>query len=350
LYYLQSRYYNPEWGRFINADSIDNSEVGTLLSHNLYAYCLNNPVNMEDPDGDIAWWIAAAATGAAIDSVFYLWNTRNGGFSWSGLGKAALVGAVSGIAFEGAGKIIASATKAVASTRVVESIAKIACFTEDTPILTGDGYKPIKEIKIGDEVYSEDPYTGEKGLKKVKNVFVHETDELVHLYIDGEEINTTSEHPFWVVGEGWVGAGDLRVGDKVLLFSGKIVEVEQIKLEKLGHSIKVYNFEVEDWHTYFVSKNKVLVHNSCSFNIGSWGKGGFATAEESAIKHFGKHGAQVGAKDVDQYIRKAEEFKRNLRGATKGRVPGVTEGVIRYRKAGKYIDLAPDGSNISFGR
>ncbi|NHM33614.1 DNRLRE domain-containing protein [Neobacillus terrae] len=50
LYYLQSRYYNPDWGRFINADSITGS-VGDLLTPNMYAYCRNNPVNNIDPTG-----------------------------------------------------------------------------------------------------------------------------------------------------------------------------------------------------------------------------------------------------------------------------------------------------------
>jgi len=50
LYYLQSRYYNPEWGRFVNADGITGIE-GELLTHNMFAYTLNNPVNMEDPTG-----------------------------------------------------------------------------------------------------------------------------------------------------------------------------------------------------------------------------------------------------------------------------------------------------------
>lgn len=45
LYYIQGRYYNPEWGRFINADSTSNlGSTGTALSYNLYAYCENNPV------------------------------------------------------------------------------------------------------------------------------------------------------------------------------------------------------------------------------------------------------------------------------------------------------------------
>ena len=50
LYYLNSRYYNPEWGRFINFDNYG-GQVGELLSHNGYAYCENNPISREDENG-----------------------------------------------------------------------------------------------------------------------------------------------------------------------------------------------------------------------------------------------------------------------------------------------------------
>ena len=56
LYYLQSRYYNTEFGRFINADTITGS-TGELLTANMFAYCRNNPVNHDDPDGD---WVVDA--------------------------------------------------------------------------------------------------------------------------------------------------------------------------------------------------------------------------------------------------------------------------------------------------
>ena len=50
LYYLRSRYYNPRWGRFVNADEfIGNKQK--LLMHNLYAYCLNTPSNRSDAEG-----------------------------------------------------------------------------------------------------------------------------------------------------------------------------------------------------------------------------------------------------------------------------------------------------------
>jgi RHS repeat-associated protein len=50
LYYLNSRYYNPEFGRFINADGII-GQTGELLGHNLFTYSKNNPVNMSDDNG-----------------------------------------------------------------------------------------------------------------------------------------------------------------------------------------------------------------------------------------------------------------------------------------------------------
>ena len=50
LYYLQSRYYDPEWGRFINADGLVSTGQG-LTGNNMFAYCGNNPVVYTDPAG-----------------------------------------------------------------------------------------------------------------------------------------------------------------------------------------------------------------------------------------------------------------------------------------------------------
>jgi RHS repeat-associated protein len=62
LYYLQSRYYSPEWGRFISVDGTV-GKIGDLLGGNMFAYCSNNPVLFIDPtgmDGDgfwSTWWL-----------------------------------------------------------------------------------------------------------------------------------------------------------------------------------------------------------------------------------------------------------------------------------------------------
>ena len=75
----------------------------------------------------------------------------------------------------------------------------------------------------------------------------------------------------------------------------------------------------------------------------------FDSVEKSLDYHFGEHGSQVGAKDVDEYVRKAEGFKQNLRGAKKGYPKKGTPGAIRFTKNGKYIIIGPDGKILSFG-
>ena len=57
LYYLNSRYYDPETGRFINADDVSVLEAtqNNVNGLNIYVYCLNNPVNDIDVNGDLSW-------------------------------------------------------------------------------------------------------------------------------------------------------------------------------------------------------------------------------------------------------------------------------------------------------
>lgn len=50
-YYLQSRYYNPEWGRFLSADSFSYIDNSTRMGFNAYVYCMNNPIMFVDPSG-----------------------------------------------------------------------------------------------------------------------------------------------------------------------------------------------------------------------------------------------------------------------------------------------------------
>ena len=60
FYYLQSRYYDPNLGRFINADAYSSTGQG-ILGNNMYAYCNNNPVILSDPQGYAAGWTNTVA-------------------------------------------------------------------------------------------------------------------------------------------------------------------------------------------------------------------------------------------------------------------------------------------------
>ena len=64
---------------------------------------------------------------------------------------------------------------------------------------------------------------------------------------------------FWIDGKGWIEADELEVGDALFTDDGDFVEVDGIGVRE--GSFEVFNFEVEDFNTYFVSEDGVLVHN-----------------------------------------------------------------------------------------
>jgi hypothetical protein len=117
MYYCNSRYYNPEWGRFLNAD--DNlGNPGELLTHNLFAYCANNPVMYVDPDGHFFMLVTGAiglVAGAAIGGVIAAKTGKN---VWAGIGIGAVAGGAIGLTCGAAAAVIATGS-ATASTGAV---------------------------------------------------------------------------------------------------------------------------------------------------------------------------------------------------------------------------------------
>ena len=143
------------------------------------------------------------------------------------------------------------------------------CFVAGTMILTVAGLVAIENIKAGDKVIATNPETFEVAEKTVLETYVRETTELLHLTINGEVIKTTFEHPFYVKDVGFVEAGKLQVGDKLVDSRGNVLVVEEKKLEITDKPVKVYNFKVDNFHTYHVGENRVLVHNANKYVKGT---------------------------------------------------------------------------------
>ena len=81
-----------------------------------------------------------------------------------------------------------------------------------------------------------------------------------------------------------------------------------------------------------------------------WAKGSYDSPLDSLVDHFNRHGKQVGAEDAEQFLRKAMESRRTFTKGSRGTpVEGATPGTRRYRKNGRYIDLAPDKRIVSYG-
>ena len=100
FYYLQSRYYDPALGRFINADSYT-STGQDYIGYNMFAYCNNNPVILQDNIGEFGW-LSISLVGAAIGAVVSAATSvvtqyvTSGEVNWKSVGVAAVSGAVSG--------------------------------------------------------------------------------------------------------------------------------------------------------------------------------------------------------------------------------------------------------------
>jgi hypothetical protein len=234
---------------------------------NVYGYVNNDPINFIDSTGlcavsfldslqnmlDLAGLVPVI--GNAADLVNALIS----------LGRGDLVGA----ALRGM-QAIPGIGQAVLATKAAKGAAKL-CFIEGTPVHTQDGLKPIEEIEIGDLVASKDEITGKTTWKPVVELFRNEDKPVLNITLvnsddQTEVLGATPEHPFWVEGKKWVQAGELQEGDKVVSLDGGSLVVNSIVPDADQHT--TYNFEVADYHTYFVGKVGALVHNQCQHELG----------------------------------------------------------------------------------
>ncbi len=212
-----------------------------------------------------------------------------------------------------------------------------ACFAAGTLVHTKEGLVPIEQIKVDDLVLSKpESGEGEQAYKRVTQTFAHAPERVIEvMYFTDESqpilqrqqahpIVTTMNHPFWVVGQGWTAAKDVRgvwSGDHQLelcddrqrdvyktrniyisdqpgvgwvpchdistAYPGalwdymnhrlvatevpalkdfeKFIEYEDFEEGEDADSfflkLPVYNLEVEDFHTYYVGEHGVWVHN-----------------------------------------------------------------------------------------
>lgn len=154
----------------------------------------------------------------------------------------------------------------------------------------------IGELEVGDKVWAYNTETGENEAKEITAVIVTETDVIVYVKTsDGEDIETTMFHPFYVrhsdresdssVNDGeWKAASNLLAGDVLQKVDGNTVYVTEVTVEKLPEIINVYNLEIEDLHTYYVADG-VLVHNQYNSDNDSDGFGKNDSAPESGSNH-----------------------------------------------------------------
>ena len=341
FYYLNSRYYDAKVCRFVNADCIISPG---LTGTNLFAYCGNNPITGYDPTGNfdfnkliggiclvlvgvaavaaVAVSVASCGAAAAPASMALIEAaTAVAGYVTAVNGVSEIVESATGenpvrtIIFRGNREAYEDVTQimvwiASAGTGAIIEFENVtggqACFVSGTMVATSTGNIPIESIKPGDMVWATNPDSGETELKQVVRTFVRESDELVHVFVKGDEIVCTNEHPFYSPVKGWTAACDLRAGDVLVTVNGEYVVVEFIQHELLESPVLVYNFEVEDFHTYYVGTSVVLVHNSCNHGS-SWRK-----ERERYWKETGK--SAIEGNDYGAYVADQDNIDKMLNG------------------------------------
>jgi RHS repeat-associated protein len=255
LYYYRARYYSPTFQRFISEDPIG-FRGGDV---NLYAYVRNSPTNFTDSSGMILDTIVDIA------SIGYdLYRLATDGRKNLGENLAALGLDVAGALLPFATGLGAAGRAAAHADDVSDALrgaSQICSFRGDTPVATEDGEQPISELEAGDTVLAYNEELGTTGSYTVTAVWAHEDPVIQHLTIDGEQIATTPDHPFYTEEQGWVAAGHLQVGAQVRTAGGGAGVVESIRFEHRPQLM--YNLTVDQAHTYFVGHTQALVHNSC---------------------------------------------------------------------------------------
>ena len=140
---------------------------------------------------------------------------------------------------------------------------KPTCFVAGTMILTAMGLVAIENIRVGDKVIAGNPENAKTLIKRALKTFVNETTELVHIMINGESVISTHAHPFFIVDIGWVAAGELSKGSKLIwcnfLEEYKVYSTEELFQSQLKINVPVY-FYSERTRELFLT-NFEDVHN-----------------------------------------------------------------------------------------
>jgi RHS repeat-associated protein len=325
LDFFGARYYSSRHGRFTSVDPAMGSAVVSLpQSWNRYTYVLNNPLNIIDPDGML--WVAAGGylhwdnnedlteaqaekkygKGARIipyGTIMLITGVSKGSpwapfvgrmvllsrgalFTdygplrqvspeeinfWTGYGqqflaayfKFAVGNVIGGLVGAGAVRALQFVYQLAKAKKVAEPVLKVLsgyCFVAGTKVVTSNGEKPIEELKAGELVLASDPECGEGRYRRVVKAIRRTAPVVLDIRVGDTVISCTPEHPFWVKGQGWVEAANLVRGSPLVTKDGKVVRVDWVSRRE--GQFEVYNIEVEQLHTYYVSNLAVLVHNT----------------------------------------------------------------------------------------
>ena len=171
---------------------------------------------------------------------------------------------------EGGALTEAGAAGELAAPEGEEALSHDGCFVAGTLVqMANETTRGVEAVRKGDWVSSRNEKTGKTEPMPVLKTTVRRVASVVLVVLDDtstgqtQNITATTEHPFYVAGKGFIGAGQLSSGNQVVSRYGPILEVKSVTEHHQPGGYLVYNLVVNSDHTYFVGKvdGGAWVHN-----------------------------------------------------------------------------------------
>jgi hypothetical protein len=137
----------------------------------------------------------------------------------------------------------------------IRVVRQCECLVAGTLIQTAIGLKAVETLRTGDLVLSSNVTTGELSLKPVTTTTNRPPEPIIKVVSDGDVVECTAGHRWWVSGIGWVRTKDLMEG--MILHTAKGTSMLK-GIDITDRKEPTYNLVVADNHTYFVGKESWL--------------------------------------------------------------------------------------------
>ena len=279
--------------------------------------------------GAVTGAVGGAVTGAVTGAIegYQEAGTLEG--TLKGMGRGAAKGAVQGAQDGLVSGLVMGGIAGAINPGTVRNPS--CCFVAGTTVLTSLGKKTIESIKVGDVVPCIDHITGESAEKRVTSTSVRKIDRLIELEIGDEKLQCTETHPFQVKDKGWVDAADLKPCDLIYTKDWKLVSVHSVNLIELDEPVEVFNFEVDDCHTYYLGNSYIIVHNgSCNSKFYE------ATRTEGGVQR----GEEITRNQALQRVRSGKDVLTTSRSSAKKLVKDAFGNSRAYSEIHKNIPKA----------
>ncbi|WP_291726068.1 polymorphic toxin-type HINT domain-containing protein [Bernardetia sp.] len=209
----------------------------------------------------------------------------------------------------------------------------------DIPELGAKGWAKLKAIRVNqlDTRFWEEHREGDYLARPITGKFIHESKDLYHLTFSGDSkpLGVTGGHLIWSEDrKDWIPATELKIGEHVRTMEGTgVAKLKKRVKDKKGYH-KVYNLEIYRDHNFQVTKQGILVHNTClpDYNTRQVMDNGGNMVERRLVAN-GDDLFQV----AEHYLGQMKSYKEIKDGWFEGILPDGTKRRVEFQMTGEPV-------------